>query len=309
MLFLVLGLNKFSQKINLPSDVIVVHVGEDPASAGLRVCRPPQTVRLPCGTAFNDWKSRGGFGQVCFCVVFFDTDTPQLSDPAVSFSSAVVSGVPFCGASPVSSRYSFSANGNAVGNASFWTLDGSCDCNYCYIVEDFDWTNTLPPCFTQSASGFNVSSLIFDTAPNSAGLLILSTAVSQNLTSGPIVLFKSQLSFWLRTELLSSDGVSLRLVQGSTSLTVPQSALSSCPYNSASASAWTGSTLCVVTVDLCAVPGFQNSTAVNLQFAFSSQQTRRVLPEVTTAPAPPLRGFWIDTIKSCGSLLSACPSR
>ncbi len=274
--------------VTLPNDVLVYHIGVNPNG---RICRPSADLTAPCGPAFQDWLSRGGFAQV--------------SNTAAIYTNASVSGVPFCGSSPVRSTFSFSSNTNgALGTGTFTTADGSCTCDYCYPLEDFDLSSMLPMCFSQSSSGFGITQQIFNSAPNSVGLNITTSSapVSQSLTSGEFLLFKKQVKFWIRTELVSGESVSVSIVQNSITYVVPAAALvGSCSFNNAANTAWILQNRCTVIINLCLVPGVNPIVALQLRFSYSPPMTKRVDAVITTPPALPLRGFWIDTIQACGT--------
>jgi hypothetical protein len=268
-----------------------VKFGQSVVNPNGRICRPSANFTAPCGPAFQDWLSRGGFAQV--------------SNTTAIYTNASVSGVPFCGSSPVRSTFSFSSNTNgALGTGTFTTADGSCTCDYCYPLEDFDLSSMLPMCFSQSSSGFGITQQIFNSAPNSVGLNITTSSapVSQSLTSGEFLLFKKQVKFWIRTELVSGESVSVSIVQNSITYVVPAAALvGSCSFNNAANTAWILQNRCTVTINLCLVPGVNPIAALQLRFSYSPPMTKRVDPVITTPPALPLRGFWIDTIQACGT--------
>jgi hypothetical protein len=263
------------------------------------VCRPSQSLVAPCGTAFQDWLGSAGFAQ---------------TTGLCSGTSNLLSGLD-CGgslSSTVRSTYNFSlVSPSDLGVASFATADGSCSCNYCYTFEDFDNISSVPPCWSlSSSSAFAINSTIFDSPPSSLG-----SASIESLAPGTYWIetqtynfFKTSFTFWLRTSFANGESLAL---QRSTDDGASYSGVSfsGCVGSSSS---WTGSQTCVATVSVpesaCTSSG---ATHIPIRWRWtltipSSQNKRVEAPTVPPIPVSPPRGFWIDSIKSCGETF-ICP--
>jgi uncharacterized repeat protein (TIGR01451 family) len=256
------------------------------------VCGPSQSLVAPCGVAFHDWLGSAGFAQTTgLCSGTFNL----LSGLDCRGSSA----------STVRSTYNFSlVSPSDLGVATFATADGSCSCNYCYMFEDFDTVSSASPCWSlSSSSAFALNSTIFDSPPSSLG-----SANIESLTPGTYWMetqtyhfFKTSFTFWLRTSFANGETLALQRStdDGATYMDV---SFSGC----LSSSLWTGSQTCVVSVSVpmsaCTVSG---ATSIPIRWRWtltipSSPNKRVEAPTVPTFPALPPRGFWIDSIKSCG---------
>lgn len=265
------------------------------------ICRPAQSLTAPCGPAFADWLASGGFAQT------------NGSACAISATSAGA----FCGKSPVRAQYNFSSGvaPSDLGNATFQTADGSCTCNYCYTFEDFDGAaGGLPLCWTSentAAWTTNTSVGFYNTAPRSLGidLNIAPLAVgTYSFTSQSYAFWKTTLSFWLRTNLRPNENLQLQwAVNGGSFTNVPSSAVSGCPYNNG-VNSWNGTQTCTVVVSVPAACASPTATSIPIQWRWllTVTSTRRVNPVVPPPAAVTPRGFWIDTVQSCGPSF-VCP--
>jgi len=220
------------------------------------LCKAPVNTRAVCGPAYRDWLARGGFAQ------FEGTDC-LVNSTAVALSS-------FCGAQPVYTWHNFTFV-NQTSNFSAWfaTADGSCTCDYCYSIEDFDSVavGSLPPCWTSTRLSsspardveerdaearyggqprWKVSNTYYYNAPNSVGLRLTGPrgygGYSRNhLTwaelSSPILdFYKSRITFWLKVvNLRPSEGeyveFFLRANNSTNGTRIPAANILRCPYN------------------------------------------------------------------------------
>ena len=300
--------------ITWPGPFIQVILSNSTPEAGnsfCTVCRPPQNLRAPCGSALADWLSSGGFVQTeGSCSL---RNTSRQTD--------------FCGSQPVQTAYNFTLGTSATYSAVFETTDGSCACDYCYNVQSFDmsyYTAPLPTCWSAewafapfaTVPLWNESFRFFSSAPRSAGLDLTGPwtsagpgSSSSHLISPLFIPFrKTRLTFWLKVVNLNATAGEFAHFAFTRNVLVPASAILKCPYNYNNVG-WSGTFDCLVEIDVTFFISTPGSTAqltwhvTHLNEPLSvTTFAKRVSPLAPTTTYP-VKGVWVDDVKFCGANL------
>lgn len=265
--------------LTLTSTAVVI---PPPAVVTGNACRPPKSGKFPCGPAFASFLSTAGYVQY------------PTNETCLAFDNTPVT--PFCGSQPVNTQFSFSNNGSAIGNANFLTADGSCRCDWCYEINNFDqsvycftngsgwvWSNPAAVGFYNSVAGSYGINFNAFTGDNST----LTTTES---------IRKRTVSFWIRTEFRTGD-----YLQFSIDGVIPPAAyVSGCPYTDVAGQRWTGSLTCTVVIDVSFLPTVPCVSTFSWFASRNNAVSKRVNPVIPPVPVPELRGVWLDTVQGCG---------